>query len=63
MGYIYAVMKKAKETIVKSFNGSEEKYMEIMEIVDRRWEVRLHHPSHSTRFFFNPQFYYDTKGL
>ena len=51
MGYIYAVMKKAKETIVKSFNENEEKYMKIMEIVDRRWEVRLHHPLHSTRFF------------
>ena len=32
-------MKKAKEMIVKSFNGSEEKYGEIMEIIDRRWEV------------------------
>ena len=38
MGYIYAAMKKAKEIIVKSFNGNEEKYREIMEIIDRRWE-------------------------
>ena len=39
MGYIYAAKKKAKEIIVKSFNGNEEKYREIMEIIDRRWEV------------------------
>ena len=36
MGYIYAAMKKAKEIIVKSFNGNEEKYREIIEIIDRR---------------------------
>ena len=63
MGYIYAAMKKVKEVIVKSFNGNEEKYREIMEIIDRRWEVQLHRPLHSVGYFLNPQFYFDTKGL
>ena len=63
MVYIYTAMKKAKEKIVKSFNGNENKYKEIMEIIDRRWEVQLHQPLHSARYFLNPQFYYDTKGL
>ena len=36
MGYIYTAMKKAKETIVKSFNRNEDKYMEIMVVIDRR---------------------------
>ena len=63
MGYIYAAMKKAKEIIVKSFNGNEEKYREIMEIIDRRWEVQLQRPLHSAGYFLNPRFYYDTKGL
>ena len=53
-GYIYVAMKKAKEIIVKSFNGNEEKYREIMEIIDRRWEVQLHRPLHSTGSFLNP---------
>ena len=39
MGYIYKALKKAEEMIVTSFNRSEEKYREIMEIIDRRWEV------------------------
>ena len=39
MGYINAAMKKEKEIIVKSFNGNEEKYREIMGIIDKRWEV------------------------
>ena len=62
-GYIYVAMKKAKEIIVKIFNGNEEKYSEIMEIIDRRWEVQLHRPLHSVGYFLNLQFYYDTKGL
>ena len=56
-------MKKAKEMIVKSFNGSEEKYREIMEIIDRRWEVQLHRPLHSVMYFFNIECYYDTKKI
>ena len=53
-GYIYVAMKKTKEIIVKIFNGNEEKYREIMEIIDRRWEVQLHRPLHSTGYFLNP---------
>ena len=56
-------MKKTEEIIIKSINGNEEKYREIIEIIDRRWEVQLHQPFHSTRYFLNPRFDYDTKGL
>ena len=42
MGYIYEAMTRAKETIMKSFLGNEEKYKEIFEIIDRRWEIQLH---------------------
>ena len=42
MGYIYEAMARAKEIIVKSFLGNEEKYKEIFEIIDRRWEIQLH---------------------
>ena len=42
MGYIYEAMTETKETIVKSFLGNEEKYNEIFEIIDRRWEIQLH---------------------
>ena len=63
MGYIYAAMKKAKEIIIKSCNEKQGKYREIMEIINRRWEVQLHRPLHLTGYFLNPHFYYDTKGL
>ena len=50
-------MKKTKEIVVKSFNENEEKYREIMEIIDRRWKVQLHRPLHSAGYFLNPRFY------
>ena len=39
IGYIYEAMTRAKKTILKSFLGNEEKYKEIFEIIDRRWEI------------------------
>ena len=39
MGYIYEAMNRAKDTIVRSFNGNEEKYKEIFNIIDKRWEI------------------------
>ncbi|RVW59767.1 hypothetical protein CK203_096368 [Vitis vinifera] len=36
MGYIYEAMNKAKDTIMRSFNGNEEKYKEIFNIIDKR---------------------------
>ena len=39
VGYIYEAMTTVKETTVKSFLGNEDKYKEIFEIIDRRWEI------------------------
>ena len=37
-----------------SFLGNEEKYKEIFEIIDRRWEIQLHQPLHAAGYFLNP---------
>ena len=58
MGYIYEAMDRAKEAIANSFNGNEEKYKHIFEIIDRRWEVQLHRPLHAAGYFLNPEFFY-----
>ncbi|RVX19297.1 hypothetical protein CK203_008531 [Vitis vinifera] len=47
MGYIYEAMNRAKDTIVRSFNGNEEKYKEIFNIIDKRWEIQFHRPLHA----------------
>ena len=39
MGYIYEAMNRAKDTIVRSFNGNEEKYKEIFKIIDKKWDI------------------------
>ncbi|XP_059633699.1 uncharacterized protein LOC132276330 [Cornus florida] len=47
MGYIYAAMDRAKEAIAKSFGGVEDKYSDIFEIIDKRWNVQFHRPLHA----------------
>ncbi|XP_073120500.1 uncharacterized protein [Henckelia pumila] len=58
MGYIYEAMDRAKEAIAASFNMNEEKYRGVFEIINRRWNVQLHHPLHAAGYFLNPEFFY-----
>ncbi|XP_028117547.1 uncharacterized protein LOC114315170 [Camellia sinensis] len=58
MGYIYEAMDRAKECIASSFDHKEEKYNEIFEIIDKRWDVQLHRPLHATTHFLNLEFFY-----
>ena len=62
MGYIYEAMDRAKEAIEKSFNGREERYKEIFEIIDRRWDCQLHRPLYAACYFLNPEFFYDNRS-
>ncbi|RVW19146.1 hypothetical protein CK203_095168 [Vitis vinifera] len=55
---IYEAMNRAKDAIVRSFNGNEEKYKEIFNIIDKRWEIQLHRPLHAAGYFLNPEFFY-----
>ncbi|XP_035844823.1 uncharacterized protein LOC110935381 [Helianthus annuus] len=57
MGYIYAAMKRAKNTIKASFKR-EKQYAKAIEIIDRRWQCQLGRPLHATRYFLNPEYYY-----
>ncbi|GMP81844.1 hypothetical protein CsSME_00036418 [Camellia sinensis var. sinensis] len=58
MGYIYEAMDRAKECIASSSDHKEEKYNEIFEIIDKRWDVQLHRPLHAATHFLNPEFFY-----
>ncbi|XP_028104396.1 uncharacterized protein LOC114303470 [Camellia sinensis] len=58
MGYIYEAMDRTKECIASSFDHKEEKYNEIFEIIDKRWDVQLHRPLHAAAHFPNPEFFY-----
>ncbi|RWR93421.1 hypothetical protein CKAN_02267000 [Cinnamomum micranthum f. kanehirae] len=58
MGYIYEAMDRAKEAISNAFGGKEERYNNIFEIIDRRWDVQLHRPLHAAGYFLNPEYFY-----
>ncbi|XP_042420139.1 uncharacterized protein LOC122008462 [Zingiber officinale] len=58
MGYIYEAMDRAKETIMKAFKEKEEKYKEVFEIIDARWECQLHRPLHAAGHYLNPEYFY-----
>ncbi|XP_020236305.1 uncharacterized protein LOC109815899 [Cajanus cajan] len=63
MGYMYEAMDKAKEVIMKSFNNNETKYKAVFDIVDRRWDVQLHHPLHVAGHFLNLEMFYDNPQM
>ena len=54
MCYIYEAMNRAKDTIMISFNGNEEKYKENFNIINKRWEIQLHRHLHAVGYFLNP---------
>lgn len=58
MGYIYAAMDRAKETIARDFNWNKEKYEKTFEIIDKRWECQLQHPFHAAGYFLNLLIHY-----
>ena len=60
--YIYEAMDRAKEAIEKSFYEREEKYKEIYEIIDQRWECQLHQPLHAFDYFLNLEYFYDNRS-
>ena len=54
MVYIYEVMNRTKDTIMRIFNGNVEKYKEILKIIDKRGKIQLHRPLHAAGYFLNP---------
>lgn len=46
MGFIYQATVDVRNQIKKNFGDNESKYKPILDIVDKRWSVQLHHPFH-----------------
>ncbi|XP_050916790.1 uncharacterized protein LOC127131960 [Lathyrus oleraceus] len=63
IGYIYAAMRVAKESIEKAFNSNSSKYKVVFDIIDKRWECQLHHPLHSAGYYLNPAYYYEKQEI
>lgn len=61
MGYVYAGVYRAKETIKKEITDKKE-YSMYWDIIDHRWEQLQRHPLHAAGFYLNPNFFYSTEG-
>ncbi|KAJ8759789.1 hypothetical protein K2173_009890 [Erythroxylum novogranatense] len=61
MGYVFAGIYRAKETIKKELVKRED-YMVYWNIIDHRWGQQHHPPLHAAGFFLNPKFYYSIEG-
>lgn len=57
MGYVYAGIYRAKETVKKEFIDKKD-YSIYWDIIDNRWKQLQHHPLHCAGFYLNPKFYY-----
>ncbi|XP_048434286.1 uncharacterized protein LOC125468202 isoform X3 [Pyrus x bretschneideri] len=61
MGYVFAGMYRAKETI-KIELVKQEEYMVYWNIIDQRWKKLWDFPLHAAGFYLNPKFFYSFKG-
>ncbi|MQM12489.1 hypothetical protein Taro_045409 [Colocasia esculenta] len=55
MGYVYKAMDKAKENLRER---NPKAYRKWWAIIDKRWEMTLHHDLHTAGCFFNPTIQY-----
>ncbi|XP_075103722.1 uncharacterized protein LOC142178291 [Nicotiana tabacum] len=60
IGYLYEAMDRAKEAIQASFSD-QTKYKRVFEIIDKRWESKLHSPLHASGLVLNPELFYDNE--
>lgn len=58
MGYIYEGIERSKLAIKGYYKANEEKYIEIWDIIDRRWNMLLHSPLPAAAAFLNPSIFY-----
>ncbi|XP_019241117.1 PREDICTED: uncharacterized protein LOC109221109, partial [Nicotiana attenuata] len=57
MGYLYETIDRAKEAIQASFSD-QRKYKRVFEIIDKRWDSKLHSPLHAAGLVLNPELFY-----
>ncbi|XP_016507314.2 uncharacterized protein LOC107824999 [Nicotiana tabacum] len=60
MGYLYEAMDRAKEAIQVSFSD-QRKYKRVFEIIDKKWDSKLHSPLHAAGLVLNPELFYDNE--
>nr|XP_016465407.1 PREDICTED: uncharacterized protein LOC107788215 [Nicotiana tabacum] len=60
MVYLYEAIDRAKDAIHASFSD-QRKYKRVFEIIDKRWDSKLHNPLHAAGLVLNPELFYDNE--
>eukprot|EP00267_Zea_mays_P043147 XP_020395211.1 uncharacterized protein LOC109940233 [Zea mays] len=63
MGYVYGELLKAKREIKEAFGNVENKYREVMAIVDKKMKDRLDSPLHVAAYMLNPYYSYNNPAI
>ncbi|XP_052206864.1 uncharacterized protein LOC127811184 isoform X2 [Diospyros lotus] len=61
MGYVYAGIYRAKESIKKQLPERKD-YLVYWNIIDKRWGQLQSHPLHAAGFYLNPKFFFSIEG-
>lgn len=61
MGYVYAGIYRAKESIKKQLADKKD-YLVYWNIIDHRWGKLQRHPLLAAAFYLNPKFFYSIEG-
>ncbi|XVF04569.1 hypothetical protein REPUB_Repub05bG0095300 [Reevesia pubescens] len=60
MGYLYEAIHRAREEMLKRFQGKKKKVDPYLKILDARWDRQLHKNLHAAGYWLNPRNQYNT---
>lgn len=61
MGFLYGCMLDAKIEISARFDNEKSRFLEVWDIIDKRWDNKLKTALHRAGYYLNPYYYYPNK--
>ncbi|XP_044414725.1 uncharacterized protein [Triticum aestivum] len=61
MGFIHGCMLDAKKEISVRFDNDKSRFLEVWDIIDKRWDNKLKTALHMAGYYLNPYYYYPNK--
>lgn len=61
MGFFHGLMLEAKKEISQRFDNDKSRFIEVWDIIDKRWDNKLKTPLHLAGYYLNPYYYYTSK--
>ncbi|XP_066161970.1 uncharacterized protein [Oryza sativa Japonica Group] len=61
MGFFHGLMLEAKKEISQRFDNDKSRFIEVWDIIDKRWDNKLKTRLHLAGYYLNPYYYYTNK--